>query len=81
MGQAKLTFSRERARSFFAVGFDSAGGSAVEPQIVVPGGHVVQPANPTKASFTFDGWYLDGKKFDFAADTVDRDVTLTASWL
>ncbi|MDE5602168.1 MAG: InlB B-repeat-containing protein, partial [Clostridia bacterium] len=67
--------------SFFTVTFDSLGGSAVAEQIVKPNGYAVQPISPTKTSFTFDGWYHNGKKFTFASTPITGDITLVASWL
>ena len=44
------------------------------------------PADPTKAAnvryeFTFDGWYVGNKKWDFATDVVTGDVTLKAKFI
>ena len=68
------------------VTFDTDGGSAVEAQEVKDGGKVTEPAAaPTKAGFTFAGWYTGangtGDKWDFSADTVTRDLTLYAKWV
>ena len=84
MGQAKLVFdgsdSSSSGTSYYTVTFDSAGGSDVSPQIVLPGGKAVKPANPTKSGVGFVQWELDGEEYDF--DTpVNSNITLTATYL
>jgi uncharacterized repeat protein (TIGR02543 family) len=67
----------------YTVNFDVDGGSAVDSQSVVQGGKVMKPADPTKAEYTFDGWYKDSAKetsWDFDTDTVTADITLHAKW-
>ena len=44
------------------------------------GAKVTKPSDPTKAGYTFTGWYSGETKWDFAKDTVTSDVTLTAHW-
>ncbi len=59
--------------------FDSAGGSEVTEREAVKGRPTTAPLDPTRDGYTFDGWYLDGEKFDF--DTpIDEDITLVAGW-
>ncbi|MDO4792846.1 MAG: BspA family leucine-rich repeat surface protein [Filifactor alocis] len=41
------------------VSFDSTGGSSVPPISVAPGNPIPEPAPPTRAGYTFDGWYID----------------------
>jgi len=63
--------------------FDSQGGSAIEAQTVDHGELVIEPADPTKAGFTFGGWYKEAgctNAWDFVTDTVTADVTLYAKW-
>ncbi|MCD7748399.1 MAG: leucine-rich repeat protein, partial [Firmicutes bacterium] len=63
----------------YTVTFDSNGGSSVDAQSVNYGLTAAEPTDPTRVGYTFDGWYLDGEKYDF--DTVvTGDVTLTAEW-
>lgn len=70
---------KKEAKKEFKVTFDSDGGSKVEAQTVKKGQKVQKPKDPTKKDFVFDGWYLDGKKFNF--DTIiDKDITLKAQW-
>lgn len=67
----------------FTVTFDTDGGSAVPPQTVEDGGLVTEPADPTKDTYTFDGWYKEDAfltPWDFATDTVTADTTIYAKW-
>ena len=66
----------------YTVSFDSNGGSAVASQSVRYGSKATQPANPTRAGHTFQGWYTSrdgGSKYDFGT-AVTGDVTLHAHW-
>ena len=63
----------------YAVTFDSAGGSAVDTQLVEGGATATKPADPTREGYTFDGWYLDGAPFDFT-QPITGNITLTATW-
>ena len=68
------------AVNYVTVTFDSQGGSAVEQQKVRNGGWVTEPTAPTRPGYTFDGWYLNGEKWNFASDTPGNDMTLVAKW-
>lgn len=61
------------------VTFDANGGSTVASQTVDDKAKAVKPANPTRSGWTFDGWYLDGARYDFNTP-VTRDITLKAGW-
>lgn len=63
----------------YTVTFDSAGGSNVASQSISEGSKATKPANPTKDDSEFDGWYLNGNKYDFNT-AVTRDITLVAKW-
>jgi len=66
----------------YTVTFDAAGGSPNPPtQTVTSGGTATKPANPAKAGYTFDGWFISGAAtaFDFGT-AVNADLTLTAHW-
>ena len=56
-------------------------GSVFAPTSVKLGNKIVNP-NAYKQGYTLDGWYTsDGKKWDFAKDTVSgKTLTLTAKW-
>ena len=62
--------------------FDSQGGSAVESQFVATGTAAAKPTEPTKAGFTFDGWYTEANctnKYTFNSP-LRGDTTLYARW-
>jgi len=47
------------------------------------GDKVAKPSDPTKAGYTFDGWYADSAlstAWDFANDAVVGNTTLYAKW-
>ncbi|MEA5020408.1 MAG: InlB B-repeat-containing protein [Gordonibacter sp.] len=67
----------------YTVKFDSNGGNAITSQVVKGGSTVVKPTDPTKAGFTFVGWFRasDGAvQWDFSSDVVEDDMTLYAQW-
>lgn len=64
------------------VHFDTQGGTTIEDQTVAYGTRLVQPSNPTKAGYTFVGWYttpVGTVAWDFAA-AVSEEMTLYAKW-
>ena len=70
----------ESVPAYYTVTFDSNGGTEVESQIVLPGGKVVEPEDPTSSSAAFAGWKLGDDYYDF--DTpVNSDITLVAHWM
>jgi uncharacterized repeat protein (TIGR02543 family) len=65
--------------------FESNGGSTVEDQVVVSGGSVTKPTDPTKPGYTFAGWYTDSKlstpaSWSEGKITISGDVTYYAKW-
>lgn len=65
------------------VTFDSGGGSAAESLVVLPGGKILRPQDPTRSGYVFGGWYKDVNckiLWDFANDTVSDNITLYAKW-
>jgi uncharacterized repeat protein (TIGR02543 family) len=67
----------------YAVTFDANGGSAVAGQTVDYGSLVVTPTVPTRAGYTFAGWWTaasGGTAWVFGSDVVTGDVTLYAHW-
>ena len=63
----------------YTVTFNTAGGSAVAAQTVKEGALVNKPADPTRAGYTFAGWYVGNTAYNFAAP-VKGNLTLTAKW-
>ena len=68
-----------KATEYHTVRFDSNGGSSVASQQVADGQTAREPSDPTRSNYRFEGWYLNGKLYDF--DTpVTADITLEAHW-
>lgn len=62
------------------VSFKTNGGTIIQDVSVKKGNKVKEPEAPEKRGYTFDGWYLDGKKYDFKSE-VKGDITLVAKWI
>ena len=66
----------------FAVTFDTKGGSIVPVENVLNGQKATKPADPTRAGYTFGGWYTEeayANLYDFAT-SVKNALTLYAKW-
>lgn len=74
-----ITLTADWSKNLIAT-FNSAGGSAVEPQEVENGAVVTEPTDPTKSGYTFNKWMLGEVEFNFAVPII-ADVTITATWL
>ncbi len=61
------------------VTFDTNGGNAIASQTVDDKGKAKEPTAPTRDSWTFAGWYLNGVEYDFTTP-VTQDITLKAGW-
>ncbi len=60
--------------------FDSAGGTYVEPAFVGPGANTVEPAEPEREGFDFQGRFTEnGEAFTFG-NTLPESVKLIAHW-
>ena len=68
----------------FIVTFNSNNGSELEAIPVKQGEKINEPQPPTRNDYLFCGWYVDDQtfveKWDFAVNTVTKDVTLYANW-
>ena len=71
--------SKTDADGKFTITFSTDGGSTVTSLKVEPGQTISAPTAPTKDGYTFEGWYVDGKKYDFSTK-VTKSITLTAKW-
>lgn len=82
----KITVTRSEAEPVITkhqVNFESNGGSAVASQTITEGEKATEPTAPTKAGYTFAGWYKDSActtVWNFTADTVTFDTILYAKW-
>lgn len=61
------------------VKFDTAGGSDIDEVEVKKGGVISEPVEPTRTSYEFVGWKLNGEDFDFS-QPIEENVTLVAEW-
>ncbi len=74
----KTTTTTTRVKKY-AVIFNVNGGSRVSSQYVIEGKTAVNPGTPNRAGYSFEGWYLDGKKYDFNTK-VTSNIILIAKW-
>ena len=66
----------------YTVEFDSAGGTDIAAQEGIEhNAHVTEPADPTKEGAVFDGWYYNGKHWNFRYDPVTGSMMLVARWV
>lgn len=65
----------------FLVKFDAQGGTAISDLIIKDGKEINSLASTAKSGYTFDGWYVGDKKWDFDTDKVKGNITLTAKWI
>ncbi|MDI6452551.1 InlB B-repeat-containing protein [Peloplasma aerotolerans] len=63
----------------YTVSFNSVGGTAVSSQIVDAGDQAIEPTQPEKAAFSFNGWLLNGVAYDFSAP-VNSNIELYAKY-
>ncbi|MCD8021821.1 MAG: InlB B-repeat-containing protein, partial [Lachnospiraceae bacterium] len=65
----------------YTVTFKSQGGSSVDSQTVKRGTEISDLPTPTKAGYTFDGWYTSSSGGTLVTSlTVSENVTLYAHW-
>ena len=71
------------AQTFYEVSFNTNGGGTIASQLVVSGGTVAQPANPTKDGYKFDSWHDSNALNSIWVFTgpVTANTTLYAKWL
>jgi uncharacterized repeat protein (TIGR02543 family)/LPXTG-motif cell wall-anchored protein len=71
------------ANTVFTVTYQENGGTAVPDATFVSGGTVTLPAAPTRAGYTFDGWFTeetDGTRFNSTFSPSDENVVVHAQW-
>ena len=62
--------------------FDSNGGTSVSSQIITSTNKIAYPSIPTKAGYSFTGWYTDSnctQLFDFSSN-ISSDTIVYAGW-
>jgi uncharacterized repeat protein (TIGR02543 family)/LPXTG-motif cell wall-anchored protein len=67
----------------FSVTYEEHGGTSVPDSTFVSGGTVTLPAKPTRAGYTFDGWFTaqtGGTKYNVSFSPSDGNVTVHAQW-
>lgn len=63
----------------YTIIFDSNGGTNVESVIITNEEKLVLPEEPTKNGYIFNGWLLNGDRFNESL-IIDKNLTLTADW-
>ena len=85
MPAQNLTLYAKWTLNSYNVTFDAQGGSAVAGKTVAYNALVTQPSDPTKAGYTFGGWYREAActtAWDFDTDTMPaQNLTLYAKWI
>ena len=79
-GESYLHSIKVTNKDNVTVTFNSDGGSTVDEQKVLRGHKATAPTDPTRAGYSFEGWYKGDTEFDFANTPVTEDITLTAKW-
>ena len=72
----------EAPSTTYTVEFNSHGGSSVSTQTVNAGSVAIEPADPTKSGYTFEGWYTSDTyttEYDFSIP-VNSNLVLHAKW-
>jgi uncharacterized repeat protein (TIGR02543 family) len=67
----------------FSVTFEEHGGTTVSDATFVSGGSVTLPADPTRAGYTFDGWFTaqtGGTKYNSSFSPTDGNLVVHAQW-
>ncbi|BDD00473.1 hypothetical protein PEPS_27530 (plasmid) [Persicobacter psychrovividus] len=78
---SSITLTAQWSRNpYFTVHFDTDGGNEVKAVEVDESDFLTAPTPPQKEQAVFDGWYVDGKPFDFSA-AIQKDITLKARWI
>lgn len=71
------------SKAGFNITFNTNGGSAITAVFAADNSLITAPAVPTKAGYTFTGWYSDSDlktPWVFTSSTVTADMTLYAKW-
>lgn len=63
----------------YTVTFETDGGTKIEAQKIKNGDEIEEPEEPTKDGYIFEGWYVDGKEYDFT-EPISKDTKIVAKW-
>lgn len=74
-----MTITAKWTVNQYTITFNTDGGSDVAPITQDYGTAVAAPAAPTKAGYTFAGWYRNDVAYTFTTMPAE-DITLTAKW-
>ncbi len=66
-------------KKIVTIKFDLDGGSGITERQIDAGKKLPKPDDPTKFGYTFEGWYLLGKEYNFNS-IIEKDFTLVAKW-
>lgn len=69
----------EPDKTYYTVSFNTDGGTTVANQVIESGQTAIQPDDPVKDGYTFEGWQVNGVLYDFA-QPVTSNITLSAIW-
>ena len=75
-----MTLYLKYIRNYYTIDFVDIDGTKLSKSLVVEhGGVAVKPTDPSKESYVFNYWTLDGKKYEFG-NPVTQNMTLVANW-
>lgn len=79
-----VTCEIDESKQAYTLSFDTNGGNEeIRSQRYLEGSAIMQPTEPTRAGYAFDGWYADKDLtavFDFDAGMPAQDTTVYAKW-
>lgn len=79
-GNSNKNTTTEDVKTYYTVKFDSNGGNkSYTSKKVLANDTVEYPGSTYKNGYTFKGWYLNGKEYDFATP-VTKNITLVAKF-
>lgn len=81
---SNVTLYAKWVPNVYSVTFETNGGSFIPQVQVAYGNKIVQPAAPTKAGYTFGGWFRYStlvQPWDFNMGTVNGNMQLYAKWI
>jgi uncharacterized repeat protein (TIGR02543 family) len=80
--KAKIAALQPAPAQQYTITFDSQGGTAVDAVKAAVGTEVAKPGDPTKAGYTFEGWYSapSGGTLYTWPHTLNADATMYAQW-